>query len=114
MAGWVGFLVTGLNMIPISQLDGGHVCHALFGKRSRGVARAVLLGAITAIIVTGADHWVLMIVIITFMGVDHPPIRNESQPLGSMRTVLGLVSLIIPVITFMPEPLMLPGRIFVR
>ena len=114
MAGWVGFLVTGLNMIPISQLDGGHVCHALFGKHSRGVARAVLLGAITAIILTNADHWVLMIVIITFMGVDHPPIRNESQSLGKIRTVLGLGSLAIPIITFMPEPLMLPGLIFVR
>lgn len=114
MAGWVGFLVTGLNMIPISQLDGGHVCHALFGHRSRGVARAVLLGAITAIIISGANHWVLMIVIITFMGVDHPPIRNESQPLGRIRTVLGLASLVIPVITFMPEPLVLPGLIFIR
>ena len=114
MAGWVGFLVTGLNMIPISQLDGGHVCHALFGHRSRGVARAVLLGAITAIIISDANHWVLMIVIITFMGVDHPPIRNESQPLGRIRTVLGLASLVIPVITFMPEPLVLPGLIFIR
>ncbi|MBT4157474.1 MAG: hypothetical protein HOD99_01465 [Planctomycetaceae bacterium] len=90
------------------------MCHALFGNRSRGVARAVLLGAITAIILTNADHWVLMIVIITFMGVDHPPIRNESQPLGKIRTVLGLGSLAIPIITFMPEPLMLPGLIFVR
>jgi hypothetical protein len=55
-----------------------------------------------------------MIVIITFMGVDHPPIRNESQPLGRLRTVLGLASLVIPVITFMPEPLVLPGLIFIR
>ena len=114
MAGWVGFLVTGLNMIPLSQLDGGHICHALFGRRSCWVARSVLLGAITAIILTGADHWVLMIVLITFMGVDHPPIRNESKPLGTARTIVGLGSFVIPVITFMPEPLLLPGFIFIR
>mgnify|MGYP001162685121 FL=1 len=114
MAGWVGFLVTGLNMIPLSQLDGGHICHAIFGRSSCLVARSVLIGAITAVILTGADHWVLMIVLITCMGVDHPPIRNESKPLGTWRTILGLVSFIIPVITFMPEPLLLPGFIFIR
>ena len=114
LAGWVGFLVTGLNMIPLSQLDGGHILHALFGQRSCWVTRSVLLGAITAIILTGADHWVLMVVIITFMGVDHPRIRNESQPLGTARTILGLGSFVIPVITFMPEPLLLAGFTFIR
>jgi hypothetical protein len=48
------------------------------------------------------------------MGVDHPPIRNESQPLGTARTILGIASFVIPVITFMPEPLLLPGFIFIR
>lgn len=114
LAGWVGFLVTGLNMIPLSQLDGGHISHAVFGRRSCWVARSVLLGAITAIILVGADHWVLMVVLVTFMGVDHPPIRNESQPLGTARTILGIASFVIPVITFMPEPLLLPGFIFIR
>jgi len=114
LAGWVGFLVTGLNMIPLSQLDGGHISHALFGQRSCWVARSVLLGAITAIILSGADHWVLMVVLITFMGVDHPRIRNESQPLGTARTILGLGSFVIPVITFMPEPLLLAGFTFIR
>ena len=108
MAGWVGFLVTGMNMIPLSQLDGGHICHALLGRRSCLMARGVLIGAITAIILTGANHWVLMIVLITCMGVDHPPIRNEMKPLGTWRTILGIFSFIIPVITFMPEPLLLP------
>ena len=55
MAGWVGFLVTGLNMIPLSQLDGGHICHAIFGRSSCLVARSVLIGAITAIILAGAQ-----------------------------------------------------------
>ncbi len=45
MAGWIGLLITGLNMVPLSQLDGGHVLFGLFGRRSRWIARGVLLGA---------------------------------------------------------------------
>lgn len=107
MAGWVGLLVTGLNMMPMSQLDGGHVIYALFGERSKWLARAVLLGAIGAIIVTGRTNWTLMVVLVTLIGVDHPPVRDEGGPIGWPRTVLGLLSLLIPVLTFMPEPLLL-------
>jgi len=48
-----------------------------------------------------------MVVIITFMGADHPPIRDEDQPLDPWRWVLGLASCLIPIVTFMPEPLQL-------
>ena len=108
MAGWVGLLVTGLNMIPISQLDGGHVCHALLGRRSYLVTRGVLMGAIAAIIVSGGYHWVAMVVIITFMGADHPPIRDEGRSLDPWRQALGLAAFLVPIVTFMPEPLRLP------
>jgi membrane-associated protease RseP (regulator of RpoE activity) len=107
MAGWVGLLVTGLNMFPISQLDGGHVSYAVFGRRSRWIARGVLLAAITAIVVLGRFNWIAMAVIVTLLGTDHPPIREDGLPLGAVRTVLGLLSLLIPVFTFMPEPLLL-------
>ena len=105
MAGWVGLLVTGLNMIPISQLDGGHVACAVFGRRGNWVARGVLLAAIAAIIARGQYNWVLMVVVVTLLGVDHPPIRDEDRPPGALRTLLGLAALLIPVVTFMPEPL---------
>lgn len=106
MAGWVGLLVTGLNMMPMSQLDGGHLIYALFGDRSRWLARAVLLSSMTAIIVTGKTNWTLMIVLVTMLGVDHPPVHDEGPPLGAGRMTLGLVSLVIPLVTFMPMPLL--------
>jgi membrane-associated protease RseP (regulator of RpoE activity) len=106
MAGWVGLLVTGLNMIPVSQLDGGHVSHAIFGARSNWIARAILLAAIAAIILLGRYNWIAMVVIVALMGTDHPPIRDDGQPLGLARTMLGLFSLLIPIVTFMPEPLL--------
>ena len=107
MAGWVGLLVTGLNMMPMSQLDGGHVIYALFGERSKWLARGVLLAAIAAIIVTGRTNWTLMVVLVTLIGIDHPPVYDEGPPLDRRRTTLGLLSLLIPVLTFMPEPLLL-------
>lgn len=107
MAGWVGLLVTGLNMLPVSQLDGGHISAALFGRRGNWVARGVLLAAIAAIVVLGAYNWVVMVVVVALIGVDHPPIRDDGRPLGPLRTVLGILSFLIPVVTFMPEPLAL-------
>jgi len=105
MAGWVGLLVTGLNMIPIGQLDGGHVSYAVFGRRAHWIARGILLASIAAIVVLGRFNWIAMVVIVTLMGTDHPPIREDGMPLGLARTVLGLFSLLIPIVTFMPEPL---------
>jgi membrane-associated protease RseP (regulator of RpoE activity) len=107
MAGWVGLLVTGLNMIPISQLDGGHICRAVFGHFGNAVARGVLLAAITAVIVLGQYNWVIMLVIVTLMGVDHPPIHDDGRPLDPLRTAAGVLSFLIPLVTFMPEPLRL-------
>ena len=107
MAGGVGLLVTGLNMMPMSQLDGGHVIYALFGERSKWLARGVLLAAIAAIIVTGRTNWTLMVVLVTLIGIDHPPVHDEGPPLDWRRTTLGLLSLLIPVLTFMPEPLLI-------
>lgn len=105
MAGWVGLLVTGLNMIPVSQLDGGHVACAVFGRRGNWLARSVLLAAIAAIVAYRQYNWVAMVVLVTLMGVDHPPIRDEWRSPGWFRTALGLATLAIPVVTFMAEPL---------
>ena len=107
MAGWVGLLVTGLNMIPISQLDGGHVSYALFGRRAHWLARGVLVAAIATIVLLGRTNWVAMVVIVTLLGTDHPPIHQEGEPLGPLRTALGVAAFLIPVVTFMPEPLVL-------
>jgi len=107
MAGWVGLLVTGLNMIPVSQLDGGHVSYAVFGERGTWIARGILIASIAAIVVLGRYNWIVMVVVVTLMGADHPPIREDGRPLGWFRTTLGLLSLWIPIVTFMPEPLLM-------
>ena len=102
MAGWVGMLITGLNMLPISQLDGGHVIYGLFGRRSRLVARTFLIAAILFVIVGDHYNWTVMLVLVILLGVDHPPTRDDNVRLGPVRTVIGLVSLAIPVLCFTP------------
>jgi Zn-dependent protease len=106
MAGWVGLLVTGLNMLPVSQLDGGHVSYALFGRHSRWVAYGFMLVAVGYLILTGTwDRWVVMILLILLIGIHHPPTRDDTVKLGWLRITLGLASLAIPLLCLPPQVL---------
>lgn len=108
MAGWVGLLVTGLNMMPVSQLDGGHVLYTLLGRRAHWVARGCIVLAIAYSFYAWTPVFVLMVVLIMLVGPDHPPTRDDSVPLGWFRTVLGVVSaLAIPVLCFAPRMLII-------
>jgi len=102
MAGWVGLLITGLNMMPISQLDGGHVIYALFGKRAHVLARMFLFLAIFFVVLhfERVFIWTVMLLLVTLMGTDHPPTADDRVNLGPGRTVLGLASLLIPFACF--------------
>lgn len=103
MAGWVGFFVTGLNMLPVSQLDGGHVIYTLFGRRAHWIARAFMVSAVAYMLITWNLGLVVMIALILFIGTDHPPTRDDTVPIGWFRTALGLASLAIPILCFPPR-----------
>lgn len=103
-AGWVGIFITALNLIPIGQLDGGHVLYALLLRRAHGVAQAVLFAAMLAVVVFGYWGWTLMILLLMLMGPIHPPTANDYVPLGTGRTVLGWASLLFVPIGFTPVP----------
>ena len=109
MAAWVGMLVTGLNMLPISQLDGGHVAYALFGRYTIWLARAFLLVAIVFIVLTESYNWMLMLILVLFIGIEHPPTADDTVKLGPWRYALGLASLAIPVFCFTPFILIMGG-----
>ncbi len=100
MAGWVGLLITGLNMLPVSQLDGGHVIYTLFGKRSYWIARGFMVLVIAYVIYAKAAMWTPMVLLVLLIGVVHPPTRDDTVRLGWFRTALGLVSLSIPLLCF--------------
>jgi membrane-associated protease RseP (regulator of RpoE activity) len=102
MAGWVGMLITGLNMLPVSQLDGGHVIYALFGRASKSIARAFTVAAIIYLVVylEQAFVWTPMLVLVILIGIHHPPTSDDSVRLGGLRTAIGVLSLVIPIVCF--------------
>ena len=107
MAGWVGLLITGLNMMPVSQLDGGHVVYTLFGRKAHWIARGFMVFAIAYIVF--ADNWNLgvMVLLVLLMGTDHPPTRDDHARLGPVRICLGYGSLLIPILCFAPRIIIL-------
>lgn len=108
MAGWVGLLITGVNMLPVGQLDGGHVLYCVFGPRSKWIARVFMLSVI-AYIASDIEKnyiWILMTVLILFViGVDHPPTKDDSVEIGWFRKALGAISLSIPFLCLPPTPI---------
>ena len=102
MAGWVGMLITGLNMLPISQLDGGHVIYALFRRKAHTLARLFISFAILYVVynIDEAVLWSPMLLLVIFLGIHHPSTANDRVPLGPVRWAIGLASLTIPVLCF--------------
>jgi hypothetical protein len=118
-AGWVGFLVTSLNLLPAGQLDGGHVARALFGEKSRyaGYAAVVILGIlslvsfnidpVTGALVIGQGYfgWIVFIFLIIFLGLFHPPPLNDLTRLDARRKGLGALAILILFVAFVPVPI---------
>jgi membrane-associated protease RseP (regulator of RpoE activity) len=103
-AGWVGLLVTSLNLIPAGQLDGGHIFHLLFGtKWSRRILPVILL------VLVGLGFfwsgWWLWAGMVFFFGRSYAEPLDQITPLDGKRKALGLLALIIFILTFIPVPL---------
>jgi hypothetical protein len=102
VAGWVGMLITGLNMMPVGQLDGGHVTYTLFGRAAHFIAQATIVLAIAFMVYHQNYMLAIMVVLVLLMGTNHPRTRDDSVPLGWFRWTLGLISLVIPILCFPP------------
>jgi hypothetical protein len=105
MAGWVGLVITGLNMWPVSQLDGGHVVYAMFGPRAHWVARIFVVSSMLYIAISKTAFWTLMLLVVIMLGIKHPPTADDSVPLGPWRHALGWMSLLIPIVCCPPAGL---------
>jgi membrane-associated protease RseP (regulator of RpoE activity) len=103
-AGWVGILITALNLTPIGQLDGGHILYALLLRRAHPIAQLLLVAAMIAVVIFGYWSWSVMIFLLMLMGPVHPPTANDHMPLGTTRTVLGWVTLLFMPFGFTPVP----------
>lgn len=102
-AGWFGLFVTSMNLLPIGQLDGGHIAYALLGRKQRFlsigmVATLIILGVI------GWPGWYIWAILISFLGLQHPPTIDEDVPLDLKHQLIGWGSIALFIVTFMPVP----------
>ena len=107
MAAWAGLLVTSLNLLPFSQLDGGHVFYALLGRKSLPVIHCVFVAVIIAVAWFQLWQWSVMLILIALIGVSHPPTAQDDVPLTPFRHCLGWATLLFVFIGFTPTPLTL-------
>jgi membrane-associated protease RseP (regulator of RpoE activity) len=104
-AGWLGIFITALNLVPIGQLDGGHILYALIGRRAHRVAILLLLGWAGYMVLASSPSYLLMVVLLLLMGPRHPPTADDTVPLGTWRHVLGWLTLAFLLVGFTPEPI---------
>lgn len=102
-AGWIGLLVTSLNLLPVGQLDGGHVAYALLGENQNRISKFVY-GALIVLGVIGWQGWLVWAVLLWFMGIRHPMPTDWWVPLDYKRKIIGWVSVGIFILTFIPVP----------
>lgn len=119
-AAWIGLLVTALNLLPVGQLDGGHTVFALFGRKARYINLAAvgllallatagvpfvqeLLPALASVGYTGWFLWLFLI--LTLIGVEHPPALDDVTTLDPRQRLVGIVVIVLFVLLFVPVPL---------
>ncbi len=93
MAAWLGLIVTALNLLPIGQLDGGHVLRAVVGRRQPAVSRIVLLLCFGAALQGGYSWAIFGGIVALVVGITHPPVEDDDERIGTGRLTIALVCL---------------------
>jgi membrane-associated protease RseP (regulator of RpoE activity) len=104
-AGWLGLIVTALNLLPIGQLDGGHMSHAMFGSRKAhtlSVVALVLLFLLALFVWPGLMLWAFIVYFIA--GTRDAPAANDVTPMGLPRKALGYFTFLLLLLIIVPVP----------
>jgi Zn-dependent protease len=104
-AGWLGLIVTALNLLPIGQLDGGHISHALFGSRNAHSVSMVALASLfffALFVWTGLMFWAFIVFFIA--GTHDAPAANDVTPLGPPRKALACFAFLLLLLIIVPVP----------
>ena len=110
-AGWIGLFITALNLLPVGQLDGGHVIYALFGRRHRTISRLFVFACVMMVAApymmgwsfwTG---WLFWSALLLFLGLGHPSTVDVDTPLDKPRRMAAWLTVALFIVTFSPVPL---------
>ncbi len=102
-AGWVGLFVTALNLLPIGQLDGGHIAYALFGRKSRLIS-LIAIAVMTFITIFYNPRWLLLLILMILFGFRHPAPMDDQTPLDGKRKLIGAFAFLAFLLSFTPAP----------
>jgi membrane-associated protease RseP (regulator of RpoE activity) len=102
-AGWVGLFVTALNLLPIGQLDGGHIAYALFGRKSRSISLVAIV-VMAFITVFYNPGWLLLLILMILFGFRHPAPMDDQTPLDGKRKLIGAIAFLAFLLSFTPTP----------
>ncbi len=106
-AGWLGFLVTALNLIPAGQLDGGHIAYAVLGRRHDKVALVTVLALFGMAFYFQQPMWAVWGILLLSFGYRHPPPLNDLTPLDPVRRTIGILSWLLFLALITPVPFVL-------
>ncbi len=104
VAAWFGLLVTVFNLLPLGQLDGGHILYALLGPQARYLSWAVM-GVLLILGFVAWPGWVLWAVLGWLSGRQQPTVLDQQEPLGRISQVIAAMALAIFVLCFVPIPM---------
>jgi membrane-associated protease RseP (regulator of RpoE activity) len=103
-AGWCGLLVTGINLMPVGQLDGGHSAFVLFGKKAKWLYWPVILSLIVISLIFQTTIWIVWTILLFFVGRVRAEPLDDVSGAGPARRVLAVVMLVLFFMTFVPVP----------
>lgn len=101
-AAWVGLFATALNLLPVGQLDGGHIVYSLVGRKHRYISWAFCL--LLIYLGTYWGGWISFAILLFFLGMRHPALLDPAQELDASRKWLAIVALAIFLLCFTPAP----------
>jgi hypothetical protein len=104
-AGWLGLFVTALNLLPVGQLDGGHIIRGALGDRSKYISLGVMGLMVALGILTGFGTYIFFAVLILILGARHPPPLDDISKLSTRQYMIAGLSVLIMGLTFHPLPL---------
>lgn len=108
-AGWVGLLITALNLMPVGQLDGGHIAYVLFGRRAKALFWPVILGLVALMLVTSTQTWAIWVVLLFFLGRRYAEPLDDVTEIDGRRRAIAILTLALFFLVFVPIPLQMVG-----
>ncbi|HWU37415.1 MAG TPA: site-2 protease family protein, partial [Candidatus Acidoferrum sp.] len=104
LAGWLGLFVTALNLMPLSQLDGGHIAYAMLGRGHRKIVWLFLAALGILFVVTRWQGWLVWVALAIGLGLRHPPPLDDLTPLDPPRRMLAVLALFLLIVLITPIP----------